>query len=52
LVQRIADSGFTDSVRQSEEVLRELQELERLEIRNAISGEGFQTIWQRTASES
>jgi hypothetical protein len=52
LVQRITDSGFTDAMRQCEEVLQELQALERQEIRNAISGEGFQTIWQRTASES
>lgn len=48
VVKRIAGTGFTDSVRQCEDVLRELIGLERQEIRNAISGEGFQTIWQRT----
>jgi hypothetical protein len=52
LVQRISDSGFTDSVHQCEEVLQELQTLERQEIRNAISGEGFQTIWQRNGTTS
>jgi hypothetical protein len=50
LVQRISDSGFTDSVHQCEEVLQELQTLERQEIRNAISGEGLQTIWQRNGT--
>ena len=49
IVKRIADTGHTDSVRQAEEVLRELESLERQEIRNAISGEGFQTIWQRSS---
>src|SRR6266545_2027866 len=47
---RVAQSGFTDSVRQCDEVLRELLALERQEIRNAISGEGFQTIWQRSST--
>jgi hypothetical protein len=37
-------------VRQCDEVLRELLALERQEIRNAISGEGFQTIWQRSST--
>ena len=49
IVARIAETGFTDSVRQCDTVLRELLKLERQEIRNAISGEGFQTVWQRTA---
>ncbi len=49
IVSRIAETGFTDSVRQCDTVLRELLKLERQEIRNAISGEGFQTVWQRTA---
>jgi hypothetical protein len=49
VVARIADTGFTDSVRQCDDVLRELLKLERQEIKNAISGEGFQTVWQRTA---
>ncbi|HLF76820.1 MAG TPA: hypothetical protein VJB57_04960 [Dehalococcoidia bacterium] len=48
--RRVADTGFTDSVRQCDEVLRELLALERQEIRNAISGEGFQTIWQRSST--
>jgi hypothetical protein len=48
--KRVAETGFTESVRQCDEVLRELLRLERQEIRNAISGEGFQTIWQRSST--
>src|SRR5262245_31618090 len=50
LVKRVADTGFTDAVRQCDEAFRELQQMERTEIRNAISGEGFQTIWARTTT--
>ena len=50
ITRRVADTGFTESVRQCDEVLRELLTLERQEIRNAISGEGFQTIWQRSST--
>jgi hypothetical protein len=47
LVRRIAQTGHDDSVRQAEEVLAELRSLEREEIKNAITGEGFQTLWPR-----
>lgn len=50
IVSRVADAGHPDSVQQCEEALRELLQLERREIRNAISGDGFQTVWQRTAT--
>jgi hypothetical protein len=50
VVRRIADTGFSESLRQCDEVLRDLLALERQEIRNAISGEGFQTIWPRQTS--
>jgi len=49
LVRRIQESGFDDSVRHCEEALAELRSMEHQQIRNAISGEGFQTIWQRSA---
>ncbi len=49
LVHRVQESGFQESVRQCEEALAELRALEQEQIRNAISGEGFQTIWQRSA---
>ena len=47
ITRRVAESGFPESVRQCEDVLRELRAMERQEVRNAISGEGFQTLWQR-----
>jgi hypothetical protein len=50
IVQRIAASGFNESVNQCDAVLQELLQLEKREIRNAIVGEGFQTVWQRTAT--
>ena len=50
IVRRVEETGFEASVRQCEEVMQEMLELERQEIRNAISGEGFQTVWQRTAT--
>jgi hypothetical protein len=51
IVARISNTGFTDAITQCEEVLRELRQLERQEVRNAISGEGFQTIWQRQQTD-
>ena len=51
IVARIANTGFTDAIAQCDEVLRELRQLERQEVRNAISGEGFQTIWQRQQTD-
>jgi hypothetical protein len=50
IVSRVARSGHEDSRRQCDEVLSELLKLEKREIRNAIVGEGFQTVWQRTAT--
>jgi hypothetical protein len=51
IVARISNSNFTDAIAQCDEVLRELRQLERQEVRNAISGEGFQTIWQRQQTD-
>ena len=51
IVARISNSGFTDAIAQCDEVLRELRSLERQEVRNAISGDGFQTIWQRQQTQ-
>lgn len=48
VVKRVAQSGYNDSVRQCDEIFQELENLERQEVRNAIKGEGFQTIWTRT----
>ena len=48
VVRRVSESGYKDSIDQCETVLQELIELERAEVRNAIAGKGYQTIWQRT----
>ncbi len=50
IVNRVSRTGFRDCKQQCDDVLEELLQLERREIRNAISGEGFQTVWQRTAT--
>jgi hypothetical protein len=50
ILNRVDATGHDDSRRQCEEVMSELLKLEKQEIRNAISGEGFQTVWQRTAT--
>ena len=48
IVERISQSGYTDSLEQCRAVFQELRQLEGQEIRNAIRGEGFQTVWQRS----
>ena len=50
IVSRVESSGHVESAEQCNEVISELLNLEKQEIRNAISGEGFQTVWQRTAT--
>jgi hypothetical protein len=50
LTRRVSSAGFADSLRQCDDVMQELLALERQEIRNAITGEGFHTVWQRSAS--
>jgi len=50
IVRRVDESGYHDSVRQCDEIYNELEALEKQEVRNAIKGEGFQTIWTRSAS--
>jgi hypothetical protein len=47
LVERLADKGFPEVVRRCEEVLQELKDLERSEVRSAIRGEGYRPLWQR-----
>jgi hypothetical protein len=51
IVARISNTGFSDAIGQCDDVLRELRQLERQEVRNAISGEGFPTIWQRQSTD-
>lgn len=47
LVERLADKGFPEARQRCEQVLQELQELERSEVRSAIRGEGYRPLWQR-----
>lgn len=47
IVQRIEAAGFTQAARDCECVLRELREIERCEIANAVRGEGYQALWER-----
>jgi len=47
IVQRIEEAGFSEAAQGCESVLAELRELERQEIHNAISGEGFQALWEQ-----
>jgi hypothetical protein len=46
VVRRMEYSGFPNALQECETVLRELYEMERKEIRGAITGgDGFQTVW-------
>jgi hypothetical protein len=46
VVQRIESAGFAEAAKDAAAVLEELRELEALEIRNAIAGEGYQALWE------
>jgi hypothetical protein len=50
IVDRVSRTGFSECLQQCDEAMQELLELERREIHNALLGEGFQTVWQRTAT--
>lgn len=45
ITQRIVDSGFPAAAAECDELLQELRRLERLEMVNAIGGEGYRTLW-------
>lgn len=48
LTKRLCDSGFSQASEQSREVLRELAQQERTEIFNAITGNAYHTLWERS----
>ena len=50
VMRRVADAGFPEAVRAAEEALSELVALERAEQRNAITGEGYRTLWSAYAA--
>jgi len=45
IVDRIEGNGFDDAARDCDAILRELRDLERAELANAIGGEGYRTLW-------
>jgi len=45
IVDRIANNGFPDAARACDDILNELRRLERMEMFNAIGGEGYRTLW-------
>lgn len=45
LTERIAANGFPAVAGECDELMRELHRMERLEIVNAIGGEGYKTLW-------
>jgi len=51
LVARFVNLGFPDMVRECESCYQELMELEREEIRRALSGENFKSIWESTPGD-
>lgn len=45
VLERVSETGHAGAVRQAEEALRELVELEEAQQRAAVNGRGFRTIW-------
>ena len=45
LTERIAGNGFPAVAGECDELMRELRRMERLEIVDAIGGEGYRTLW-------
>ena len=48
VVQRIVETGNQQVAEECDELLRELRRMERLEMVNAIGGEGYRTLWPAT----
>jgi hypothetical protein len=47
ILQRFSDAGFPEAAEECQRVLDDLICQERAEIRNAVSGAGYQSLWQR-----
>ena len=45
VVKRIVDNGYAASAADCDAVYRELVQMERSELANAIGGEGYRTLW-------
>ena len=46
IVRRIVATGYSNAVRDCNEALEQLRRLEEKEVREAIAGESYQTLWQ------
>lgn len=51
VMERVVDSGHTAAVRAAEETLQRVVELEAEHQREAITGEGFRTLWSASARQ-
>ncbi len=47
IVKRVASAGFSEAAKEYEGVLEELRAAERKELHNALTGEGYQSLWER-----
>ena len=47
IVQRVSDADFPDAAQQCQQVLDDLIRQEVAEIGNAVTGTGYQSLWQR-----
>ncbi len=47
IVERVESAGFAEAARGYSSVLEELRASERKELHNALTGEGYQSLWER-----
>jgi hypothetical protein len=45
IADRLADNGYSDAASTCDDILCELRRQERIEMLNAIGGEGYRTLW-------
>ena len=45
IADRVANNSFPDTARACEDILCELRRMERIEMLNAIGGDGYRTLW-------
>ena len=47
IINRVESSGFSETAVSCDRVLEELRESERTELRNALTGVGYQSLWEK-----
>jgi len=47
IVERVGSSGFEEAAEECGGVLEELRASERKELHNALTGEGYQSLWEK-----